>query len=484
MNRTEERLRAALAARAELVRDDHLAAEPPEPAKQSTHWWSRGGNNTMLIAAVLILVVGIPLLALGLTKDSDRAPDPTKDTDPAHLEADIDGDGVDETVTLVRGEPDANGRAPTRVTVEFSQFPGETATHRLGKVGEVAFEEPADVDGRNGMEVFLSIDSEFAEGTTELTVLAFRDGTLAQITERPVVEGFEDGRLAHWWVADGRLFSMTSTRPVSEDDKEYPVEAVRWDPGEGSLTEVPLEGQCVTAAEPDELHDCGVASAAPSDQGGSENEGSSGEGWWEQTPDGLPSSYGLVTGTPALSADADGDGADETVSVDETDTGSELVVEDVGQTTKTPLPADAPLVEAVASLPGSSAPVIAVSTQDGFAGDGQIETEYGWAFYTYDGGRLTQLRVDGSPLPTGQVDDTGQPRLITTWLAGDRLYTMEYLDDGTRTTTHPDHPDGLTVFEVRVHEWSVSGSSLQSTVLGDGCVTDLVDRLLTACPEG
>ncbi|TIC81277.1 hypothetical protein E8D34_17935 [Nocardioides sp. GY 10113] len=117
MNPTEERLRAALAARAELY--DGGASAPPVPAAATEGWWDRWRAPLAVAAAVTVVTAGVGLgVALGGPDDVEPAPAPTTPPDApsataatsatassyeVRLSGDVDGDGRSDEVVVERG---------------------------------------------------------------------------------------------------------------------------------------------------------------------------------------------------------------------------------------------------------------------------------------------------------------------------------------------------------------------------------------------
>ncbi|NYE37684.1 hypothetical protein F4692_002817 [Nocardioides cavernae] len=250
----EDRLRAALAARAELVRPEDLG--PVAPVVPLRPRW-RSPWVLLATAAAVLLVLGVVLQGLAPDPRSDDvAPEPgpqvelpqdvgrdwqvRSDSSPAVL--DLDGDGVDETVRFRAEETkDFDGRIRLETTLSTT---GEDAygVARLSTTIGTYARDPIDADGDGDQELVLPFDSMGGPGEPSYPmVFDLRDGLLVQAAvsdpelllmgNTPVDGGrtpyYELVRSQTYWFEDGSLYSgrsvnafaegpnMTATRPAS-----------------------------------------------------------------------------------------------------------------------------------------------------------------------------------------------------------------------------------------------------------------------------
>ena len=235
----EARLRAALAARADLVRGEDLtplATVTPLRPRWSTPW------VLLAAAAVVLLVLGVVLQGVGgRTRSDEVAPEPDapqlelpadvgRGWEPATLSRaprlDLDGDGTRERVDFL-AEPtkDFDGRFRMQTTLSAT---GEEA-YGIAKVGttiDTNVLDPIDADGDGDQELVLYFDDPDAGpgGGGHPLVFDLRDGLLVQaVAEAPelLVRGevpvTSDGseyydlvRVHDYWVEGDTLFSSRS----------------------------------------------------------------------------------------------------------------------------------------------------------------------------------------------------------------------------------------------------------------------------------
>ena len=191
----EARLRAALAARADLVRGEDLtplATVTPLRPRWSTPW------VLLAAAAVVLLVLGVVLQGVGgRTRSDEVAPEPDapqlelpadvgRGWEPATLSRaprlDLDGDGTREKVDFL-AEPtkDFDGRFRMQTTLSTT---GEEA-YGIAKVGTTIGTnvlDPIDADGDGDQELVLYFDDPDAGpgGGGHPLVFDLRDGLLVQ----------------------------------------------------------------------------------------------------------------------------------------------------------------------------------------------------------------------------------------------------------------------------------------------------------------
>jgi hypothetical protein len=280
MTTTEERLRAALAARAELVRPEDLA--PLTPVVPLRPRWQ---SPWVLIAtaAVVLLVLGVVVRSLGSDPRSDRlAPEPDPDTPRIELPADIgrdwtaddvstparldlDGDGVREKVVFL-GEPTKDFDGRTRMQTTLSST-GEEAwgIAELGTtIGTTAL-DPIDADGDGDQELVLWRDESYSGPVLGNHPIVFdlRDGLLVRAPvedadrlrrgEVPVpgtsTAYYEMVRPHDYWIEDGRLFSARSVHAFASGNmttmrpETYLMDVWEWELGEDGVLR-PVEAGC------------------------------------------------------------------------------------------------------------------------------------------------------------------------------------------------------------------------------------------------
>ncbi|NPD05764.1 hypothetical protein HN031_13820 [Nocardioides sp. zg-1308] len=236
----EERLRAALAARADLVGPDDLTATAPAPVVPLRSRWASPWVLVAAAAAVL-LVLGVVLAGLPSRQRSDDvAPSPEEPRielpadvgrewqadDLSSVERlDLDGDGTDEEVEFL-AEPSKDFDGRTRIETTLSST-GEEAygiVQLSTTIGTDAL-DPIDADGDGDQELVLYDDDPSAVGGGGYPlVLDLRDGLLVQAAVEdpdllvrgsvPVpgegTEHYDVVRLHDYWVEDGRLWSGRS----------------------------------------------------------------------------------------------------------------------------------------------------------------------------------------------------------------------------------------------------------------------------------
>jgi hypothetical protein len=233
----EERLRAALVARAELVQPEDLAA--PAPAVVIRPRW-RSPWVVLAAAAVVVLVLGVVVQGVtGRQRSDDVAPKPdgpevvlpedvgrdwqAEDSSPP-TRLDLDGDGTPERVEIL-AEPskDFDGRIRLQTTLSST---GEEAygVTRLDTTLGIYPLDDIDADGDGDRELVLLHGDAGGGGPGALThpvLLDLRDGLLVEAAvEDPellrrghvVVPGSQTEHydLVHvqdFWFEDGTLFS-------------------------------------------------------------------------------------------------------------------------------------------------------------------------------------------------------------------------------------------------------------------------------------
>ncbi|MBC2934044.1 hypothetical protein [Nocardioides sp. zg-1228] len=260
----EDRLRAALAARAELVRPEDLA--PPAPVAPLRPRW-RSPWVLLATAAAVLLVLGIVVQGLGRdTRSDDVAPRPDAPevelpadvgrdwkaddlSSPARL--DLDGDGVKEKVQfLAERTKDYDGRIRIQTIVSSTGREAYGIAELGSTIGTTAL-EPVDADGDGDQELVLYYDDLGEGGPGGLghpLVFDLRAGLLVQaVPEEPdlLVRGYvpvggsetEHYRMVHlhdYWIEDGELWSSRSVDAYAEGGmsllrpETIVVDAWRW----------------------------------------------------------------------------------------------------------------------------------------------------------------------------------------------------------------------------------------------------------------
>ena len=286
----EDRLRTALSARAELVRNEDLA--PLTPVVELRPRW-QSPWVLLATAAVVLLVLGIVLQGVGGPEKSDRiAPKPNgpelelpadvgrdwKADDlstPARL--DLDGDGTKEEVDFL-GEPTKNLDGRTRLQTTLSST-GEEAygVAELGTtIGTTAL-DPIDADGDGDQELVLHRDETYSGPVLGNHPMVFdlRDGLLVQApvesadllvrAEVPVpgtaTEHYTMVRPHEYWIEDGRLLSARSVNAFASGNmltmrpETYVMDVWEWVLGEDGVLR-PEEAGC-RAQGPESFLPCG-----------------------------------------------------------------------------------------------------------------------------------------------------------------------------------------------------------------------------------
>jgi hypothetical protein len=235
----EERLRAALTARADLVQPEDLAPLAPvvEPRPRWQSPWV-----ALATAAAVLLVLGLVLQGLGRDPRSDDvAPKPDERIElpqdigrdwkaddissPARL--DLDGDGVKEKVLFLAEPTEAfDGRIRLQTTLSST---GEESygIAELGTTIGTSPLDPIDADGDGDQELVLLHEDLAGAGPGsphEPVVFDLRDGLLVEaVVDRPDLlisgnvpvpdsrtEFYDLVRIHGYWLEDGVLRSSRS----------------------------------------------------------------------------------------------------------------------------------------------------------------------------------------------------------------------------------------------------------------------------------
>ncbi len=284
----EARLRAALAARADLVRGEDLtplATVTPLRPRWATPW------VLLAAAAAVLLVLGVVFQGVGSRTRSDEvAPEPDAPqlelpadvgrdweaddlSSPARL--DLDGDGRKERVEFL-AEPteDFDGRVRLQTTLSTT---GEQAygIAELGTtIGTTAL-DPVDADDDGDQELVLYFDDLSAVGGGGYPlVFDLRDGLLVQAAvedpdllvggQVPVpgeaTEHYEMVRVHDYWIEDGDVWSSRSVNAFASGNmylfrpERSLVDTWRWVLGDDGVLR-PEEAGC-RVQEVEALTDC------------------------------------------------------------------------------------------------------------------------------------------------------------------------------------------------------------------------------------
>jgi hypothetical protein len=287
MTDIEERLRAALSARAELVRPEDLA--PVAPVVPLRPRW-QSPWVLLATAAVVLLVLGVVLQGVGGRQRSDDiAPKPDdpqvvlpddvgrdwKAERGPKAEVDLDGDGVVEKVAyLAEKTEDFDGRIRLQTTLSST---GEESygIAELGSTLGITALPPIDADGDGDEELLLlhELDPNVVGGLYAPEVYDLRDGLLVRaVAEDPelLLQGnmplpgsqrkhYELVRTHQYWFEDGTLFSSRSVGEFAQGNmslyrpERFVVDTWKWHLDDGVLRAVP-DGCRVTS--PEALAEC------------------------------------------------------------------------------------------------------------------------------------------------------------------------------------------------------------------------------------
>lgn len=284
----EARLRAALAARADLVRGEDLtplATITPLRPRWATPW------VLLAAAAVVLLVLGVALQGVGSRTRSDEvAPEP--DAPRLELPADVGRDWeADDLSSPARLDLDGDGR---REQVEFLAEPAEDFDGRvrlqttLSTTGEQAYGiaelgttigttalDPIDADDDGDQELVLYVDDLTAVGGGgHPLVFDLRDGLLVQAAvedpdllargQVPVpgegTEHYEMVRVHDYWIEDGDVWSSRSVNAFASGNmylfrpERSVVDTWRWVLGDDGVLRAEEAGCRVQEVEA--LTDC------------------------------------------------------------------------------------------------------------------------------------------------------------------------------------------------------------------------------------
>lgn len=436
----EERLTAALDARASQVdASDLRPAPPPEQAGRSRAWmpW------TLAAAASIAVVIAIPYGVTQIADDSSSPPPATNTPSPtppsdesagwpviADGAADLNGDGSGDVVRL-RLAPGTDGplrvEVASRLGTAFTFLPESAPSYRL--------EAARDIDDDGGEEVLVSA------GTT-LQVFDLVDGELIRLTapgDPPLVRRIDaEGRSVTWASHAAGLYSIRSTEPMRRGVEEYVVERWRWGVSGGALVAGPPRVGCVRADAPTKLVECSPPEVPTRFEATELTEvGSDTTIQLDFEVDGNPVSARLEY--------ADGYAGDWIGEGD-----AQLVVTAGDRTWRIDIP--------VGPLPSLVRQPVKVDPTGGL---GVLVIQHGigfdaWNVFGWSNGELIALALPSDPPYLWTEDGTGPvtSSVTRTWVQGGWMYTAVETGGG----------DGQEVYR-----WDGSGTALRPTRLGVFC---------------
>ena len=265
MTQLEERLTAALAARAAQVDESDLEdARLPDPSRRSR------GLVLLAAAACTGLVIGVPYAVAQLDGSSEPSPPPaTAPPSPTASSSgagegadwpilsvgriDLDGDGTDETVRLkVQPADGFNPMGELAARVEVA-LPSGTVYTVLRQGSDYHLEGAVDLPGSAGEEQLVGVGRS-------LRVLDLDHGqlqVLAAPADPPLMRRTDNqGRMVTWTANEHGLSTVRSVEPLAAGAPLYAVERWTWSVKDGELVPVAGEGGCATPTAPGDLVSC------------------------------------------------------------------------------------------------------------------------------------------------------------------------------------------------------------------------------------
>lgn len=460
MSTLEDRLSAALAARADLVQPEDLSHGSPPAVIVPLR---RRPAAYLLAAAACAAAVSVPFLVNG---GGDKEPAPPVGTPTAPVTPngdkvrgadwpeiydyegyDVDGDGEGDQVVLRNQSGKELAKEPWRLEVQLGSG-GTTAVLLDYGSYDINVIDPVDLDGDGADEIVYGRATE----TDEIGVVQYAGGELLDLevaTDPGITNVYdEQGRMRTWWVRDRQLFSSRSVEGGFEPGdggrglpQRYPVEVWTWTIDGQALQPVSQGEQCVEQLQESRPFPC------------------------DEGPGPVPGTQPAVTDSAHVAetfeADVDGDGRDDVVALEST----------VG--TATVEDGDVLLVVSLGGGGELSAPVPGGWTPDVFttpyaAADGTrgllVRQEGGDAttmtLYLIQGDELVAARpVGGIRLGNGFDGLGGTMTRTDTWLTTDgRLFSR-------RTPA-----DQLEEDSWEFYEWSLQGTRIViEEIYGHGC---------------
>ncbi len=236
----EDRLTAALHARAELVQPEDLGHQTLRPATRTPLW--RRPAVVALVAAAAVVAVSVPLVLRGDHTGEHPLPATNGIPQPVHaLSGDVDGDG----------KPDRLRAEGSTLTVALAADPGHpitlTVSHLVGLIGltdaagrgqgVVVATSGTSVKGGRGWQVYALAGPRTLRG---LAVSLDREGSgLFTGTTLGVVPGLT----ASWITPAGQLM-MGTLDPAQRKDERLAVAVSRFAPEGNQLVEKPVGHWC------------------------------------------------------------------------------------------------------------------------------------------------------------------------------------------------------------------------------------------------
>jgi hypothetical protein len=440
----EDRLSAALAARADLVQPEDLrhGSPPAVPLR-------RPPAAYLLAAAACAVIVSVPFL---VNRGGDDQPAPPVDTPTAPVTPngdevrgadwpmvhgydgyDVDGDGEGDRIVLRNQSGKEITDEPWRLEVRLSSG-GTTAVLLDYDSYDINPIDPVDLDGDGADEIVYGRSTD----TDEIGVVRYAGGELLdlEVAADPGITSVydEQGRIRTWWVRNRQLFSSRSVEGGFElgdggkpQPQRYPVEVWTWTIDGRALVPVSQGERCV-----EELQE---TRPFPCDEG----------------PGPVPGTQPAVEDSAHVAepvdADVDGDGRDDLVVL-EGPTG-EATVEDGDVLLVVSLGGGG---ELSAPVPGGWTPDVLTTPYE--AADGTrgllVRQEGGDAttmtLYLIEGDELVAARPQGGIRLGNGFDGTGDSTTRTdTWLTTDgRLFSR-------RTPLGQVEEDSWQFFEWTLH---------------------------------
>jgi hypothetical protein len=271
MSTIEDRLTAALSARADTVQPEDLPyVAPPSPPRV---------NRPLLYglaAAACAALVAVPFLVSDPSEDTpappateapDPSPTPTIDVPGADWpqvdasnEYDVEGDGEPDRV-VTRTETGENlTQDPWRVEAQLSSG-GVAAILMSGQGWEIGLVDAVDLDDDGDDEIVVYNGQQ----TEEIGVLDLEDGALVErlISAEPGITSQPDDRfrLRGWWAEDGQFLSYRSVEggfvPGTNGPRPpHDVDVWRWTLSGGKLVAVEEEPRCLDESVEEHPYPC------------------------------------------------------------------------------------------------------------------------------------------------------------------------------------------------------------------------------------
>lgn len=483
MSTTEDRLIAALAARADQVQPETLRAPEVPEAPAAVTFLRRPAAYAVGIAAAAAAIAA-PFVIGGLGSDDAPPPPATQSPSPSLApqpdiggewpvidqgRADLDGDLVEDKIRLraETGEPLIGPRL--RIEADLSDGESVFGIVDSGSVS-VNVVDHINADGDRDQELVLNRDH--ADGlTSSLIVVDIVDGHIVEVEQAagaPLTTGdvadAERSGLAYQterWIEGGTLYSSRSVRSFPrygmsfELPNPYVADVWSWQLVDGVLTPVVVGQLCINTLEE-------TRKPCAGDEG-------------EDLPAFFPEGTELIGVGESFTADVDFDGRDDTIALEgDVSDGSvgdgdvDLVVSTTSYGEKRwPVPAGwAPQVYATTIQIGMVDGLSLLVSQEG--GDSTTLTYVATGTEGF-AGELIAAEATGAPFGSGFLED-GTP--YDTWVgADDRMYTKVGPPLTSSDSAGPAH----------IYVWTLErGPMLTAVDLGTFC-EDTVAGQITRC---